>query len=76
MKSTFNAKIVRSEAARYIHDVIPEIVSCEIVEPTKDILYLYDETHLPKNKNELLGYVPEFVWIDIDKIKVEAIILP
>jgi hypothetical protein len=76
LRSDFNAKIVRSEVSRYLHDVVPDITSCDIVEPTRDILYLYEERHLPRNKHLILSYVPEFVWIDIDEIDIVPIVLP
>ena len=72
----FKKSIIRSEIARFIHDSIPEVVSCDIFEPTRDILYVFDQSELPSERDKLLTYVPDFIWIDKDKISVEAISIP
>ena len=77
IKTTGFAKsILRSDIIRFIHDSIPEVASCEVVYPTRDIIYLLDEYNLPTNKDELLSYVPDFIWIDKDKISIEVINIP
>ena len=76
IRAGFNTKIIMSEVARYVHSTIPDIVSCTILSPKKDILYLYTEEEFPKDKDTILSFAPEFIWIDIDKIKIEAIITP
>lgn len=76
LRANFNAKIIMSEISRFIHDTIPEIMSCTVLAPSKDIIYLFDENHLPKDKDTLLSYNPEFLWIDPNKIKIDTIITP
>lgn len=73
LKANFNAKIVRSEMARYIHDTVSDVMSCEVLEPTRDIMYMYSEDDLPTNKDVVLSYNPEFLWIDVDKIYVDVV---
>lgn len=72
----FKKSIIRSEIMRFIHDSVPEVVSCEVLEPTRDILYNFDQSRLPSEKDRLLTYVPDFIWIDKDKISVDAISIP
>lgn len=76
LKAGFNVNIIRSEIVRYIHDVMPNIISCEVVEPSKDIIYLYREDELPRDKDTILSYNPEYIWIDIDKIKIDVVTAP
>ena len=42
LKSGFNANIYRSELARYVHDALEDILFCEVVEPTDEIIYSFD----------------------------------
>ena len=72
----FSKSILRSDIIRFIHDSVPEVTSCEVLAPTRDIIYLFDEYNLPSEKDELLSYVPDFIWIDKDKISVETVIIP
>ena len=60
----------------YLADQMPDIISCEIIEPTKDIIYFYTENELPKDKDSLLSYNPEFIWFNTDKISVETVLTP
>ena len=76
IKSSFNAKIIRSELARFIHDAVSDVISCEVDQPSKDIIYFYEEDELPKDKDTLLSYNPEFLYIDADKIKVKVKQMP
>ena len=76
IKASFNARIIRSELARFLHDAVSDIISCEIVEPSKDIIYFYSENELPKDKDTLLSYNPEFLYIDADKIKIDIKQMP
>lgn len=77
MTSTgYHKSIIKSDITRYLHDTISELKSCSIEEPYRDIIYVYDESSLPKNKNLLLSYVPEFMWVDADKISVEVVHIP
>ena len=76
LKANFNAKIIMSEVTRYIHDTIPEILSCKVISPNRDIIYMFDESHLPKDKDTLLSYNPEFLWIDASKIRIDTVIAP
>ena len=76
VKASFNAKIIRSELARFLHDAVSDIVSCEIIEPAKDIIYFYEEQELPKDKDTLLSYNPEFLYIDVNKIKIDIKQMP
>ena len=71
LKADFNASIVRSEIDRYLHDTIPEVISCTVISPSKDIIYFTQEDNLPKDKDTVLSYNPEFIWIDPDKIRIE-----
>ena len=72
----FSKSILRSDIIRFIHDSVPEVTSCEVLAPTRDIIYLFDEYNLPSEKDELLSYVPDFIWIDKNKISVETVIIP
>ena len=76
IKAGFNSKIIRSELARFLHDAVSDILSCEIEEPSKDIIYFYEEDELPKDKDTLLSYNPEFLYIDADKIKIDVKQMP
>lgn len=73
----FHKPLIKSSILRYIHDVIPEVESCEMLEPTKDIIFFFDpERDLPKNIHEVFSYNPEYIWYDLDKISVETAVLP
>ena len=70
LKASFNAKIIKSELARYLHETVTDVISCEIIEPSRDIIYFFNEQELPKDKDVLLSYTPEFLYIDSDKITI------
>lgn len=73
----FSKSILKSDIIRFVHDSIPEVASCEVLSPNRDIIYLIDEYNIPSNnKDELLSYVPDFIWIDKDKISVEVVTIP
>ena len=73
LKSGFNTNIYRSELARYIHDVLEDILYCEVVEPVDEIIYNYDIDKLPRSQSELLyEYCPEYIWFDKDNIEVDV----
>ena len=73
LKSGFNTNIYRSELARYIHDVLEDILYCEVVEPVDEIIYNYDIDKLPRSQYELLyEYCPEYIWFDKDNIEVDV----
>jgi hypothetical protein len=77
VRAGFNGSIIRSEISRFLHDTISDLTSVEVLEPTRDIIYLFDpEYHLPKDRNIVMAYVPEFLWIDTSKIFVQVVILP
>ena len=76
LKANFNASIIRSELDRYLHDTIAEVISVTVISPEKDIIYFYTEDQLPKDKDTMLSYNPEFIWIDADKIKVDIRMTP
>ena len=77
IRAGFNGSIVRSEISRFLHDTISDLTSVEVLEPTRDIIYLFDpEYHLPKDRNIVMSYVPEFLWVDPAKIFIQVVILP
>lgn len=76
LKAGFETKIIRSEIARYIHDTIDDVISCEVLTPEKDILYMFTDNELPRDKDTMLSYNPEFIWIDADKIYVTVVQTP
>ena len=76
LRAGFETRIIRSEIARYIHDTIDDIISCEVLAPSKDIMYMFTDKELPKDKDTILSYNPEFIWIDADKINVIVIQTP
>lgn len=76
LKADFNIQISRSEIDRYLHDTVPEVVSCEIIEPSRDIIYFYTEDDLPRDKDTVLSYTPEFLYIDSSKIRIDVKVTP
>ena len=73
LKSGFNANIYRSELARYLHDTLEDILFCEVVEPTDEIIYNFDIDKIPRSEYEVLyQYCPEYIWYDKDKIEVDV----
>ena len=76
LKSDFNVQITRSEIDRYLHDTIPEVLSCEVIEPSRDIIYFYNEDDLPRDKDTVLSYTPEFLYIDSSKIRIDVKVTP
>ena len=76
LKADFNVQITRSEISRYLHDTVSEVISCEVIEPSRDIIYFFSENDLPRDKDTVLSYTPEFLYIDVDKIKIEVKMTP
>lgn len=73
LKSGFNADIYRSELARYLHDTLEDIMFCEIIEPTDEIIYNFDIDKIPRTQYEVLyEYCPEYIWFDKDNIEVDV----
>ena len=73
LKSGFNANIYRSELARYLHDTLEDILFCEVVEPTDEIIYNFDIDKIPRSEYEVLyQYCPEYIWFDKDNIEVDV----
>ena len=73
LKSGFNTNIYRSELARYLHDTLEDILFCEVVEPTDEIIYSYDIDKIPRSQYEVLyQYCPEYIWFDKDNIVVDV----
>jgi hypothetical protein len=73
LKSGFNANIYRSELARYVHDALEDILFCEVVEPTDEIIYTFDIDKIPRSEYEVLyKYCPEYIWFDKDNIEIEV----
>ena len=73
LKSGFNANIYRSELARYVHDALEDILFCEVVEPTDEIIYSFDIDKIPRSEYEVLyKYCPEYIWFDKDNIEIEV----
>ena len=73
LKSGFNANIYRSELARYLHDSLEDIMFCEVVEPTDEIIYNFDIDKIPRSQYEVLyQYCPEYIWFDKDNITVDV----
>ena len=73
LKSGFNVNIYRSELARYLHDSLEDILYCEVVEPTDEIIYSFDIDKVPRSEYEVLyKYCPEYIWFDLDNIEVDV----
>lgn len=76
LKSGFNVNIYRSEISRYLHDALPDILFCEIDEPTDEIIYDFDISKIPSNQSEIFyRYCPEYIWFNKDNITVDVMLM-
>lgn len=72
----FHMDIYRSHLARFIHDVLSDVASCEVLIPDQDIVYSFDIKDIPKTeRDKILSFVPEYIWMKKDDIVVHVNIL-